>query len=89
MSGLLDPRRGRGFFNTFNAHYPFLRFPLDHAFISLDWKLKKIERLNNFDSDHFPIFISLQYEERAPLEQEGLKPDANDIEIAEEKKEQI
>lgn len=89
MSGLLDPRRGRGFFNTFNAHYPFLRFPLDHAFISLDWKLKKIERLNNFDSDHFPIFISLQYEEQAPLEQEGLKPDADDVKIADEKKEQI
>ena len=87
MSGLLDPRRGRGFFNTFHAHYPFMRFPLDHAFISTNWKLKEIHRLNNFDSDHFPIFISLQYEAQAHKEQESLHPDADDVAEAEEKKE--
>lgn len=87
MSGMLDPRRGRGFYNTFHAHYPFLRFPLDHAFISVDWKLKKLERLHNFDSDHFPIFISLQYEPQANLEQKPLHPDADDVAEAEEKKE--
>lgn len=89
MSGLLDPRRGRGFFNTFNAHYPFLRFPLDHAFISVDFKLKKIKRLNNFNSDHFPMFISLQYEEIAKFQQEGFEPDADDIETANEKKQAV
>ena len=89
MSGLLDPRRGRGFFNTFNAHYPFLRFPLDHAFISVDFKLKKIRRLNNFNSDHFPMFISLQYEEIAKFQQEGLEPDADDIQTANEKKQAV
>lgn len=87
MSGMLDPRRGRGFYNTFHAHYPFLRFPLDHAFISVDWKLIKLERLDNFDSDHFPIFISLQYDPQAHLEQEPLTPDADDVEEAQEKKE--
>lgn len=87
MSGLLDPRRGRGFFNTFHAHYFFMRFPLDHAFISTDWKLKEMQRLNNFDSDHFPIFISLQYEAQASLEQQSLHPDASDVEEAQEKKE--
>jgi endonuclease/exonuclease/phosphatase (EEP) superfamily protein YafD len=86
MSGLLDPRRGRGFFNSFHAHYPFLRFPLDHAFVSVDWKFKKMIRLRNFDSDHFPIFISLQFEKQAHLEQEGMKPDAADVEEANEKK---
>ncbi|WP_432222736.1 endonuclease/exonuclease/phosphatase family protein [Flavobacterium sp. TMP13] len=89
MSGLLDPRRGRGFFNTFHAHYPFLRFPLDHAFISADMKLKKIKRLQNFDSDHFPMFISLQYEKKAKLEQEPMQPDADDIAIANEKKQAV
>lgn len=89
MSELLDPRVGRGFFNSFHAHYPFLRFPLDHAFISVDWKLKQIIRLNNFDSDHFPIFISLQYEENAHLEQKPLKPDSEDIQLAEEKKAKV
>ena len=86
MSGLLDPRRGRGFFNTFHAHYPFLRFPLEHAFISVDLKLKKIQRLKNFNSDHFPMYLSLQYEEQAKLEQEGFHPDADDVDTAEKKK---
>lgn len=87
MSGLLDPRRGRGFFNTFHARYPFLRFPLDHAFISTDFKLNAIKRLNNFGSDHFPIYISIQYEEEAAdNEQEEMHADTDDIQEAEEKK---
>lgn len=86
MSGLLDPRRGRGFFNSFHAHYPVMRFPLDHAFISTDFQLKHIDRLPNFDSDHFPIFISLQYEENACLQQESMEADADEIQEAEEKK---
>ena len=86
MSGLLDPRRGRGFYNSFHAHYPFLRFPLDHAFISTDLKIKEMKRLHNFGSDHFPIFISLQYEAAAKLEQEEMQPDQEDTEIAAEKK---
>jgi endonuclease/exonuclease/phosphatase (EEP) superfamily protein YafD len=89
MSGLLDPRRGRGFFNSFNAHYPFLRFPLDHAFTSKHFKLKQIKRFNNFGSDHFPIYLSLQYEAEAATQQKSMKPDADDIEEAEEKKAKI
>lgn len=86
MSKLLDPRRGRGFFNSFHAHYPFLRFPLDHAFISTDFKLKSIRRMNNFSSDHFPIFISLQHDPAAPAEQKPLKADSDDVKEAAEKK---
>lgn len=86
MSGLLDPRKGRGFYNSFHAHYPFLRFPLDHAFISTELKIKEMKRLHNFGSDHFPIFISLQYEAAAKLEQEEMHPDKGDIAVAEEKK---
>lgn len=87
MSGLLDPRRGRGFFNSFHAHYPFMRFPLDHAFISTEFKLRSIKRLNNFGSDHFPIYLDVQYDASAAAEQESMKPDADDLEEAQEKKE--
>lgn len=86
MSGLLDPRRGRGFFNTFHAHYPFMRFPLDHAFFSTNFKLRNIKRLANFDSDHFPIFIALQYEENASGEQAAMEANIEDIQEAQEKK---
>ncbi|RWY50981.1 endonuclease [Mucilaginibacter gilvus] len=89
MSGLIDPRRGRGFYNTFHAHYPIIRFPLDHAFLSTDLKLKSMKRLSNFDSDHFPIYISLQYEKAAADQQDSMTPDLGDIEMAAEKKEAI
>ncbi len=89
MSGLLDPRHGRGFFNSFNANYRLLRFPLDHLFVSNHFKLVNLRRLDNFNSDHFPIYGKYQFEPGAPLEQETLQPDAADIAIAEEKKEAV
>ncbi|MCE7040527.1 endonuclease/exonuclease/phosphatase family protein [Dyadobacter sp. CY312] len=85
ISGMLDPRIGRGFYNTFHAKYPFLRFPLDHVFCSTDFKLVKMLRLENFSSDHFPIYISLQYEALADLQQKEPEPDSEEIAEAEEK----
>lgn len=89
MSGLLDPRRGRGFYNSFHAHYPMMRFPLDHAFISTDFKLKHMKRLRNFDSDHFPIYIALQYEPAAELQQKSMEASAEDKAVAKEKKQAL
>lgn len=85
ISGLLDPRIGRGFYNTFHAWYPFLRFPLDHVFCSTDFKLIRLARLDNFSSDHFPILITLQYESQASAQQEEPVADENDLELAQEK----
>ncbi|TLV02253.1 endonuclease/exonuclease/phosphatase family protein [Dyadobacter luticola] len=85
ISGMLDPRVGRGFYNTFHAKFPFLRFPLDHVFCSTDFKLIDLKRLPNFNSDHFPILIFLQYEARASEQQEEPVPDQDDLELAEEK----
>jgi endonuclease/exonuclease/phosphatase (EEP) superfamily protein YafD len=63
VSGLLDPRIGRGFYNTFHAHYPFLRVPLDHVFHSPHFRLSKLERINDAcGSDHFPVYIRLSFE---------------------------
>lgn len=88
-SQLLDPRRGRFFLNSFHAHHFFMRFPLDHIFCSTDFKLKRMKRLANFDSDHFPILTELQYEKFADIEQEdnSLDLDQEDIVLAKEKKE--
>ncbi|MEI5984852.1 MULTISPECIES: endonuclease/exonuclease/phosphatase family protein [Sphingobacterium] len=86
-SQLLDPRRGRGFYNTFHAKMPLMQFPLDHAFISADFKLISLKKLDNFDSDHFPIFVKVQYEKQAEEEQEDnqLEQTKADEELAEEK----
>ena len=89
MSQLLDPRRGRGFFNTFHAHYFFMRFPLDHAFVDNNFKLVEMRRLDNFDSDHFPIYIKLQYEKHADKQQKALEANEDDIALANEKKHKI
>jgi endonuclease/exonuclease/phosphatase (EEP) superfamily protein YafD len=85
ISGTLDPRIGRGFYNTFHAKYPFLRFPLDHVFCTTDFKLVTMRRLENFNSDHFPIYIALQFEEQADEQQEEPEADREEIEEAEEK----
>lgn len=61
-SGLLDLRIGRGFFNTFHAKYFFARWPLDHVFVSDHFRLRKVERVGNVGSDHFPMFVEFSYE---------------------------
>lgn len=58
-SGLLDPRVGRGFYNTFHAQYALARWPLDHIFHSNHFKLVELKRLHSIDSDHFPLYSCL------------------------------
>ncbi|WP_345164675.1 endonuclease/exonuclease/phosphatase family protein [Nibribacter koreensis] len=74
ISGLLDPRIGRGFYNTYNALIPFFRYSLDHIFYDPAFRLIRLQRLPKFGSDHFPIFIRLNYE---PLE-----ADDHDVPVA-------
>jgi endonuclease/exonuclease/phosphatase (EEP) superfamily protein YafD len=85
ISGLIDPRRGRGFFNSFNAKYFFLRFPLDHIFCSTDFTVSNIQRMKSCGSDHFPMFVEFQYDPRADVIQEEPQVTEDDVELAEEK----
>ena len=60
ISGLLDPRVGRRYINTFHADYPMFRWSLDHVFHSTDFALVHMERLPHVGSDHFPVYVVLQ-----------------------------
>jgi endonuclease/exonuclease/phosphatase (EEP) superfamily protein YafD len=85
ISGLLDPRVGRGMFNTFHADYWFLRWPLDHLFHSRHFILSFIKRLPSFGSDHFPVLVELVYDTASGMRQEGLQADESDKALAQEK----
>jgi len=67
-SGLLDPRMGRGFFNTFHAQHVLARWPLDHIFHSDHFRLIDIKRLPSIDSDHFPLYSSFAVVEPKELD---------------------
>jgi endonuclease/exonuclease/phosphatase (EEP) superfamily protein YafD len=83
LSGLLDPRVGRGMFNTFHADHPLIRWPLDHIFHSRDFRLRSIRRLPPFGSDHFALLTELSYTPRRGAAQEGLEADSSDRKQAE------
>lgn len=85
VSGLLDPRRGRGFYNSFNAKYLFLRFPLDHIFCSAEFSLSSIARKERCGSDHFPVFVELHHDLKAEEQNEVPVADEDDLNTAEEK----
>ena len=84
LSGLLDPRVGRGLYNTYNAGNPVFRFPLDHVFHSNHFKLFRLRRLPKVGSDHFPVLIELNLEPDAPAEQPQQKAEGRDVGAAAE-----
>lgn len=88
ISELLDPRIGRGMFNTFHAEYTFIRWPLDHLFHSKHFLLAEIKRLPAFGSDHFPILVELVLKEENGENEESPKASDGDKEVAEEKLQQ-
>jgi endonuclease/exonuclease/phosphatase (EEP) superfamily protein YafD len=59
VSHMVDPRVGRGTFNTFHAEHRFARYPLDHVFHTRDFTLCDLRVLPYTGSDHFPIVVGL------------------------------
>lgn len=86
ISKLLDPRVGRGMFNTYHADHWFMRWPLDHLFHSKHFKLYDIRRMPHIGSDHFPLLTTLIYEEPSTDKKHtGLDSDQEDQQWAQEK----
>jgi endonuclease/exonuclease/phosphatase (EEP) superfamily protein YafD len=77
VAGLLDPRIGRGFFNTFHTSYPLIRIPLDHIFHNEHFEVSKLSVLEDAGSDHYPIVAEfvLKYSKVKP---EGMEEASED-----------
>lgn len=58
MTGMVDPRVGRGTYSTFPTQY-WIRFPLDHVFCSRDLGVVDFRRMPHIGSDHFPVLIEV------------------------------
>ena len=84
MSRLLDPRVGRGFFNTFDARYWFMRWPLDHLFHDARFALVSMRRLPHIGSDHFPILFQFALTNGAGDARRPPEQDADDRHESEE-----
>lgn len=83
LSGLMDPRRGRGMYATFHAHFPLLRWPLDHVFHSRHFLLGKLQRLSDIGSDHYPFLVELVYHLERGFDQQSLAKREEDEQRAE------
>ncbi len=84
-SEMLDPRRGRGMFNTFHAKHVWMRYPLDHVFVSPHFTISDVRRLPYIGSDHFPIQIDLRYAPDKQSQHDVLTQKPGDEEKIEEK----
>ncbi|XOV82739.1 MAG: endonuclease/exonuclease/phosphatase family protein [bacterium] len=82
ISGLLDPRVGRGMFNTFHAQYWFMRWPLDHLFHSDHFSVQEIRRLPANGSDHFALLARLVYTPADDTNEAPLNADSEDHQAA-------
>lgn len=82
ISRMLDPRIGRGMYNTYHAQYPLLRYPLDHVFLSTGLAVHRMRIIKTPGSDHFGVLIEVEFDRSH--QPEPPKPDSGDREEAAE-----
>ena len=81
---LLDVRKGRGFYNTFNAKNFLMRWPLDHVFISSEFRVKDFNTGADINSDHYPTYTELSFEPAIKDEQRPTPPTKEELKRAKE-----
>ncbi|CAL66882.1 endonuclease/exonuclease/phosphatase family protein [Christiangramia forsetii] len=60
---LNNVRLGRGLYNTFDANSSIMKWPLDHYYVTKEFKLIDIRLLDKIGSDHFPIYAKFLLDE--------------------------
>lgn len=84
VSQLLDPRKGRGTYNTYNAKSFLWKWPLDHIFVSSEFRIKELEIANSIKSDHYPLYTEFTFEPDVKQEQQAPKVSDEDLKFANE-----
>lgn len=59
----VEPRVGRGMYASFHAEHPLIRLPIDQIFVTEDVNLVSFNRLEGFGSDHFPMAVTVYFDE--------------------------
>lgn len=59
-TGLKDADLGFGVINTWNAHIPFLKIPIDHDLVSPAIEVKDFHKTEDIGSDHYPIVATIR-----------------------------
>ncbi|WP_062017962.1 endonuclease/exonuclease/phosphatase family protein [Aureimonas sp. AU4] len=59
-----DPRVGRGFIASFNAHSAWMRWPLDHILAQDSFTVLSFDRMGTTGSDHYPMLATLCLNDR-------------------------
>ncbi len=80
ISGLEDPRVGRGLFNTYHADRPLLRYPLDHVFVSPSFEVADLQRIRIPGSDHFAVLVGLAFTDGPDAEPNADRDDHGEAE---------
>lgn len=80
---MLDPRKGRGLYPTFNAMSWIWRYSLDDLFHSDDFQVVLLRTLPPIGSDHLPLPVVLSYKPDAEATQTAPELDAGDRKDAE------
>ncbi len=80
LSGLEDPRVGRGLYSTYHAQRPLLRYPLDHVFVTPNIAVADVRRIEIPGSDHFAIGAGIEV--RTSGARNVPAPEAEDFEDA-------
>lgn len=83
VGGLLDTRVGRGFYNSFDATSYLMRWPLDHYYVTEEFRLVDLGLGSEIDSDHFPYLITLNLEKDKAEEQIPEPAESKQLERAE------
>jgi endonuclease/exonuclease/phosphatase (EEP) superfamily protein YafD len=86
---LLDIRKGRGIYNTYNAKSFLMRWPLDHIFVSAEFRLIAIKLGQDINSDHLPTYAKLSFEPLKAAEQQPEKPSERQLKNAKEQAERV